>query len=306
VAVKVSLVATVRDAGPFIDEFLDSVHAQTRAPDEVVVVDGGSTDGTFDALQRGSGITVLSETGANIARGRNLAIKAATHDVLAVTDADCVLAPDWLERILEPIERGADVAAGFYRPLARSFVQVCASAHIPDQAEVGAGWLPSSRSIAFRREAFEAAGGYPEWLEIGEDMYLNHRWVEAGVRIDLAPRAVTSWRIRPTLAATWVQYARYAEGDALAGMYWQRHLIRFASYVAGAAALAGRKRPLVALAAVAGAAYAARPVARARRRLPDDPGKRAAALVAVPAMMAFIDAAKMAGYVRGRWRRGRS
>ena len=303
---KVSLVATVRDARPYLEEFLDSVRAQTRPPDEVVVVDGGSTDGTLQLLQSAEGVTAISETGANIARGRNLAIKAATHDVIGVSDADCILAPDWLERILEPLERGADVSAGFYRPLARSFLETCAAAvSLPEPEELPPGWLPSARSVAFRREAFEAGGGYPEWLDIGEDMYLNHRWVEAGMRIDRAPDAVAYWRVRPTLVQTWRQYSRYAEGDARAGMYGRRHAIRFLTYGAAAAVVATGRKPLLAVAAVVGAAYAARPVARAWRRLSNDPGKRAAAVMAVPAMMAFIDAAKMAGYVRGRLGKGR-
>jgi glycosyltransferase involved in cell wall biosynthesis len=302
--VKVSLIATVRDAGPFIGDFLDSVRTQTRPPDEVIVVDGGSTDGTYEILQRAEGITALSETGANIARGRNIAVRAATHDVIAVTDADCILSPDWLERILEPLERGADVSAGFYGPLPGSFLQACAAAvSLPERDELGPGWLPSARSVAFRKEAFEAGGGYPEWLDVGEDMYLNHRWVEAGMRIEQALGAVTHWRVRPTLAETWRQYARYAEGDARAGMYGRRHAIRFLTYAGLAAALATRRRPLLGLAIAAGAAYAARPVARAWRRLATDPGRRAASLAGVPAMMAFIDAAKVAGYVRGRLRR---
>jgi glycosyltransferase involved in cell wall biosynthesis len=299
--VKVSLVATVRNAEPFVQEFLDSVEAQTRPPDEAIVVDGGSTDGTYRILLAAEGVTAISETGANIARGRNLAIKAAKHDVIAVSDADCVLAPDWLERILLPLERGADVSAGFYRPLVGSFLEACAAAvSLPEPEELPSGWLPSARSVAFRREAFDAGGGYPEWLDVGEDMYLNHRWVEAGLRIERATDAVTYWRVRPTLAQTWHQYSRYAEGDGLAGMYGRRHAIRFLTYGSAAVAGATRWRPLVAATTAAGAAYAARPVSRAWRRLSGEPGKRAASLVAVPAMMAFIDAAKMAGYVRGR------
>ena len=67
--------------------------------------------------------------------------------------------------------------------------------------------MPSSRSLAFRRAAFEAAGGYPEWLPIGEDMYLNQRWAELGLRIEPVPSALAWWRVRPTLGATWRQYA---------------------------------------------------------------------------------------------------
>ena len=295
-----SLIATVKDARAHIEEFLESVRAQTRPPDEVVIVDGGSSDGTWEALSTADWLVALSEPGANIARGRNVAIRAAAHEVIAVTDADCVLEPDWLERILAPLERGADVAAGSYRPLAGSFWQVCAAAvSIPEPEEVGPGWMPSARSVAFRRSAFDAAGGYPEWLDVGEDMYFNHRLQEIGTRVELASDAVTYWRVRPTLAATWRQFGRYAEGDAVGGMYPERHALRFATYAFAGLALARRRRWMLMLSALGGAAYAARPIRRARRRLPADGPDRWKAVLAVPALMAFIDIAKMRGYLRG-------
>jgi glycosyltransferase involved in cell wall biosynthesis len=302
--VKVSLIATVKDAGPAVEAFLGSIREQTRRPDEVVVVDGGSTDGTLEVLRRADDLTLIEEPGAGIGRGRNIAVRAATHDVVAVSDADCVLDPSWLERILEPLERGAEVAAGAYRPVAPTFWQVCASAHVPDPEEMKPGWLPSSRSLAFRREVFEAAGGYPEWLDIGEDMYLNHRWVQRGVRIELAPKAVAYWRLRPTLIETWRQYARYAEGDALGRMYPNRHALRFVTYLAASGVVASRRPSALAAGTVAGAIYVAKPVRRAWRRLPRGV-ERPMALAGVPAMTAFIDAAKMWGYLRGMRRMAR-
>ncbi len=300
---KVSLITTVRDVGPrAVEEFLRSLAAQTRRPEEVIVVDGGSTDGTlqaFEAARETHGLTVLSEPGANISRGRNVAIRAAAHGVIAATDADCVLEPEWLERLLRPVERGADVSAGFYRPLRPTFFEACAAAvTLPDAEEVTPGWMPSSRSIAFRRDVWEAAGGYPEWLEVGEDMYLNHRLLAGGARIALATDAVVLWRMRPTLGATWRQYGRYAEGDALAGMYPERHLLRFATYAALAMGFRSRRPLLLAALGVFGLAYARRPLRRAWRRL-EEPGRRVAGLAVVPPLMAFVDVAKMSGYVRG-------
>jgi len=296
---KASLVATVKDAGPWIDEFLLSLARQTRAPDEVIVVDGGSTDGTQTALASHDSVTLLLEPGANIARGRNVAIRTATHDVLLVTDADCVLAPDWVERLMEPIEGGADVVAGAYRPIATSLFETAAAAWIPEPSELRPGWMPSSRSLALRRSAFEAAGGYPEWLDVGEDMFLNHRLVATGARVDLAPDAVVYWRMRPDLASLWRQYERYAEGDARAGMYRRRHLLRFGTYGFLLAAVATGRRSLLAAAAAGGAAYAWRPVRRTWRRLPAGSPERLRSIALVPAVMAFVDAAKMWGYARG-------
>lgn len=304
---KISLIATVKDAGLHVGPFLDSVRAQTRLPDEIVIVDGGSTDGTVEALRAAQDVILIEEPGANIARGRNLAVRAATHDAIAVSDADCVLAPDWLANLERALEDGAEVASGFYRPLASSLFEACSAAvSLKEAHEVdGDRFLPSSRSVAFRREAYDKAGGYPEWLDIGEDMYLNHRLREDGVRMDFVPEAVAYWRVRPTPAATWRQYYRYAEGDALAGMHPTRHTIRFAVYGLAAVALLGRGPRLRRTLGLAAGMYAAPRIRRAWRLLPNRARDRMAAAAAVPALMLLADAAKMAGYLAGRRRRSR-
>ena len=303
---KVSLVTTVLNAGGNVGRFLETVAAQTRQPDEVVVVDGGSTDGTLEELRRAEGITLIEEPGASIARGRNVAIAAAAHDVIAVSDADCVLEPDWLERLLEPIGSGADVAMGAYRPITETFFHRClAAVNLPDPDEWDEGtFMPSGRSVAFRREAIEAAGGYPEWLAIGEDMYVDLRWRELGLDMRLAREAVAWWRLRPDLRSTWTQYFRYARGDAIAGMYPERHALRFAVY-GGALYALGSKGTLRKLVALAGAGvYAAKPLRRVIRTS-EDPAERIMAAVTVPTLTAFLDAAKMTGHVAGLVRRRR-
>ena len=64
----------------------------------MIVVDGGSTDGTAEAYARGEAVTVLVEPGANISRGRNVALASVAHEIVAATDADCELDPDGSRR----------------------------------------------------------------------------------------------------------------------------------------------------------------------------------------------------------------
>jgi glycosyltransferase involved in cell wall biosynthesis len=299
--VKVSLIATVLDAGEHVGGFLASIAAQTRPPDEVVIVDGGSTDGTLEALRAADGVTVIEEPGANIARGRNLALAHASHDVIAVADADCDYGETWLEELLRPLEEGADVAMGWYEPVVQTFYEAClASVNLPlspDEVDP-ATFMPSARSVAFRREAIDAVGRYPEWLAIGEDMWVNHRWRERGFDLRFAPAAVARWRVRPTLAATWRQYVGYARGDAEAGMFPERHALRFAVYGGLTMAFASKRSWPKVLALAGGFAYARTPVSRAWRRLAG-PRDRALATVVVPGLMAWIDIAKLAGYAVG-------
>lgn len=299
---KVSLIATVLNAADHVEEFLTSLADQTRIPDEIVVVDGGSTDGTLEILRNNAdAVDTVVEPGAGIARGRNVAIARATHDTIAVADADCWYEPSWLEELLRPLDAGADVAMGWYEPVITSLLDACvASINLPlDASEVDeSAFMPSARSVAFRREAIEAVGGYPEWLRIGEDMWVDLRWRERGMDMRFAPAAVARWRLRPTLRATWLQYFRYARGDAHAGMYPERHALRFGVYGALAAAATSRRTWPKIAAVVGGAVYSRTPLQRAWRRL-DGPGDRALATAAVPALMAFVDTAKMTGYAAG-------
>lgn len=299
---KISLISTVKDAGPFIGPFLDSVRAQTRQPDEVIIVDGGSTDGTLETLRSAPDVRVIEAPGMNIPRGRAIAIEAAAGDVIAVSDADCVLTDGWLQGLMDQIEDGADVAMGTYRPIARNVFEICSAAtHVPDIDELDPStFMPSSRSVAFRRESYDAAGGYPEWLDVGEDMLLDLAWRRNGADMRLAPDAVTLWRVRPTLAATWKQYSGYARGDAQAGMWPKRHAIRYGVY--GGAFLLRKSLPGKLLILIGGIIYVAKPIRRAFN-LTQDPVQRATAIGLVPALMAFTDIAKMVGYARGLTRR---
>src|SRR3982750_3343581 len=87
---RTSLIVTVLDEAGTIEALLDSVAAQTCPPDEVVVTDGGATDGAREKFRRWSSrlpLSVVESPGANIARGRNLAIRSASGELIAVTDA---------------------------------------------------------------------------------------------------------------------------------------------------------------------------------------------------------------------------
>jgi glycosyltransferase involved in cell wall biosynthesis len=319
--VKVSVICTVWNEAQAIEPLLASLEAQRRAPDEVIIADGGSTDGTLAILAAWaeSGrfpLRVLERPGSNISQGRNAAIAAATGDVVAVTDAGVRIEPGWLEALLRPFEtqeRGhfvAAVAGWFVAGPQTLFETALGATVLPHLREIKPEtFLPSSRSVAFRKAAWEATGGYPEWLDYCEDLIFDLRLRDLYGPFAFAPEAVVHFRPRESLGAFVKQYYRYARGDGKADLWRRRHFIRYTTYLVLAPAvliLALLHSPWWWLAALAGAAaYLATPYRRLVPMLaPYGPARRLWALVLVPVLRVVGDLAKMAGYPAGLvWRR---
>jgi hypothetical protein len=170
-------------------------------------------------------------------------------------------------------------------------------------------FLPSSRSVAFRKAAWEAVDGYPEWLDYCEDLIFDLRLRDLYGSFPFQPEARVHFRPRGSLRAFFRQYYRYARGDGKADLWRRRHLARYLTYlVAGPAllVLALFHSPWWWLALAAGlAAYTATPYRRlwptlAGRGLP----ARLAAVLLVPVIRVVGDVAKMLGYPVGLvWRR---
>ncbi len=314
----VSLVLTVRNEEHSIAPLMDSILAQTVRPAEVIIVDGGSTDRTPDIVRAYSDllpVKLIEKPGANISEGRNEGIRAASHDIVAVTDAGVRLDPHWLEALVKALSgEGScvDVAGGFFLPDPHSPFEVAMGATVlPALEDVHPDtFLPSSRSVAFRRTVWAAVGGYPEWLDYCEDLVFDLRLKENGCRFRFVPQAVVYFRPRSSLRAFFVQYYRYARGDGKADLWRGRHAIRYTVYTLGPvlALLAWRHRtsywaiPAVALLLLAGAAYCRRPYMRLWPHLRGMPlPARLYALALVPVIRLVGDVAKMVGYPVGVW-----
>lgn len=311
---RVVLVATVLNEGATIDALLASVAAQTRPPDEIRLVDGGSTDDTVARARawaaRGLPLTVDVRPGAGISAGRNAAIAATSAPLVAVTDAGVRLAPDWLAHLTRPFaDPAVDVVAGFFRAAPRTaFEYALGATTLPARRDVDpARFLPSSRSVAFRRTAWQRVGGYPEWLDYSEDLVFDFALLQAGCHFAFAPRAVAHFRPRPTLRAFFRQYYLYARGDGKADLWRKRHAIRYGTYLGLPLLLARlRRQPALALPALALAgAYLRRPYQRLWPLTADQPASvRRAALPWPPLIRLTGDVAKMLGYPAGiAWRR---
>ena len=107
---RISLVIPVRNDAEELAECLRTAAAQTRPPDEILVVDNGSDDDPA-AVARRFGASVLAEPEPGIWPAAARGYDAATGDVIARCDADCRLPPDWLARIERRLEKRPDRVA---------------------------------------------------------------------------------------------------------------------------------------------------------------------------------------------------
>lgn len=187
----VSVVTAARNAASTMPALLASLERQTLARDrfELLVVDDCSTDETAEIVRR-SGVARLLRTprwgGAYLAR--NVALREARGDVIAIIDADAAARPDWLERALAELDSlGADLIAGHIEvPLAPrpTLAELVDFARFLDQRraveEAGFG---ATANLVFRREVMERIGRFnPEVLSAG-DREFCWRARDAGFRL---------------------------------------------------------------------------------------------------------------------------
>lgn len=239
---QVTVICTVKNEAANLPRLLDSLLAQTRPPDEVVIADGGSTDGTAAVLRAYAErapwpLRVIAAPGTNIAAGRNVAIRAAVGDIIASTDAGVWLEPNWLADLIAPLADPAlDVVSGFFVPDPRGVFETALGATtLPAVEDVRPDrFIPSSRSVAFRKCAWQAVGGYPEWLDYCEDVIFDLDLRARTPTFGWAPTAVAHFRPRSSLRAFARQYYLYARGDGKAGLWPRRHAIRYATYMVAA------------------------------------------------------------------------
>ena len=227
----VSVASTVLNESDDIDLLVEGLMQQTLAPAEVIIVDGGSTDGTWERLEaaRAKYPTLvpirdescsLQRSPGPIARGRNVAIAAASSDIIACADAGCAYHPDWLANLAAPIFAGDSQysVGGSYIDSANSTVWDVASAPFfgvklnPDAATKSC----TARSMAFRKELWRSVGGFPETVFLGEDTVFDSK-VRKLVTPAFPERAKASYQPRHTFRSAVQQMVSYSVTDGVLG-----------------------------------------------------------------------------------------
>lgn len=308
----ITVIVPVLDDREGMRELLEALADQSRLPDECVVVDGGSSDGTAELLADWRGpfpVRVITRPGRNIAAARNTAIEAARSEWIACTDAGCRPAREWLGAI-DAVRPTADFVAGVMTIEGRTPLErVLALTHYPSSDELdspptwirlshrlfGRGYVQERSgggNMAFSKALWRAVGGFPEEVYAGEDRALTTAALRAGFRITRSPDAVVAWGPPSSWIGNAQMFYTYSRGDIrFPGR--KRHVARLVAWMLGARGFVGSWRVRAAV-GLGGVAYLALPFHRARRGgLPLREWWR------IPFAVAVKDLAQIMGAARG-------
>jgi glycosyltransferase involved in cell wall biosynthesis len=203
---RVSVIVPARDARATLPRTLEAIVAQDIAePFEVIVVDDGSRDDTARIAEAasvaepaGPPVTVLRQAASGPAAARNAGVARSSGAVLAFCDADVFPAPGWLAAGVRALD-GADLVQGRVLPDPRPPLG-------PFDRTLwinGAVGLWETANLFVTRRAFDAAGGFEQWLAprrgkaLAEDVWFGYRALRAGARPAFCPEALAHHAVFP-------------------------------------------------------------------------------------------------------------
>jgi GT2 family glycosyltransferase len=224
----VTVVLPTLNERSFVRDALDSLLAQDYPHLlEILVCDGGSTDGTREiAKASASPVRVLDNAGVTAAAGMNLGIRSASGDVICRADAHALYAPDYISRCVDALIRtGADNVGGRMRPVGTTPFGRAVAAITSSPLGVGPGrfhYADEPQEVdtvylgCWYRQTLVDLGGYDDaslqWA--AEDHELNFRLRQRGGRVFLDP-SIRSWYFpRETPRDLARQYANYGLAKA--------------------------------------------------------------------------------------------
>lgn len=223
----VSVVLPSRNGAATIGVQLEALAAQSwEGSWELVVADNGSTDESMQIVESfRDRLPALQIVDASACRGLpralNLAVRVSRGRFIAFVNDDDEVGEGWLEAIAQALERHEAVGGRLeYERLNEPWtIELRERPQEAGLLEWGfLDYLPFSAgaSLAVRRELHDSIGGFDEaMVPAGEDMDYCWRLQQAGAKLAFAPDAVTHYRLRPSLRATFRQALAYGEAHVL-------------------------------------------------------------------------------------------
>ncbi len=229
----VSVILPVRNEASTILAAIRSALNQAYAGDlEIVVADGGSTDGTREIVEELGGmdprIRLVDNPPGITPTGLNAAIRAANGEVIVRLDGHSVLPDGYIARAVETLHReGADNVGGVQAAVGDGWIQRATAAAMSNPVGVGdarfhyggeSGPADTVYLGVFRREVFDRIGFFDETLLRNQDYELNYRIRTSGGIVWFDPELRVEYRPRTSVRGLWRQYSQYGA--------WKREVLR--------------------------------------------------------------------------------
>ena len=177
---KVSVILLTKNSAPTVEKSIGSIFQQTRQPDEVVVVDGSSSDGTLEVVKKYP-VKLVTEPGLGFGHARNIGVKNASGDIVFFLDSDCYAEPNWIGNALPHLDSNPEIAGvtGQTRlwntesPVARFLAYVGGRMNMPTERSFMK--IAPTMNLALKREVIDEVGGFDETLIRCEDTDLTYK-----------------------------------------------------------------------------------------------------------------------------------
>lgn len=220
-----SLVSTVFNEASRLQVSLDDLYNQTIMPQEIIIVDAGSKDGTVDIINshplcQKTNVKVIIDKGCNVARGRNIAIENASCDLIVSTDFGCRYNEHWLEYLVENFDTHPKIrcSCGSFSVLIDENSSWAAKSDYIIQNGYpiikGDAYSASSRSIAYYKSVWQEIGGYHEWLTLAADDTIFFRELkEKNIPYFVDERITVFWNRHKYVKQFAKEAGRYGLGD---------------------------------------------------------------------------------------------
>lgn len=216
---NISIVIPVKDEELSIETLLLSIERQSRQPDEVILIDAGSTDNTRSVIEdfkrHGFTAKLISIGQAYPGRARNAGVRESGYDVIAFTDAGIELDREWLKELAAVMEKdpSVDVVYGSYAPRSDTVFKVCFALAVVPPAEKRSSFIASS---LLKRTVWERVGGFPDF-RAGEDRIFMERISKNGFKTAFNAKAAVTWDVPEGLRRTLGRFYLYSYHDLKAG-----------------------------------------------------------------------------------------
>jgi glycosyltransferase involved in cell wall biosynthesis len=228
----ISVIVPVYNGEATIRGAVERILGQTVVPEEVIVVDDGSTDGTAAVLASfGSRICVLRQRNQGPAAARNAGIRASRGHYLAMTDSDCYPEPAWLAQLLSGFDdKSVGGTGGIVRGARPTLIgDYLDRIGLLDAAPDASGEIPYviTANACYRRSALLEAGLFDESFRRpgGEEAELGRRVRACGYRFRRVEGAIVGHEHRQDLVSLLRTLATYGEGAARLATLWPEAVI---------------------------------------------------------------------------------